>query len=198
MIKNFIAHNSFSQNIYWFDVIIDVDGGNASNVAELQTYAMPAIFIPILNSIDDHQTVNAKNACKNGGGIYLSEKSFSEDLFLKEITSFYNSDLNKRSKNMKKQIAINQLSIVNNFPVSVLAFPARSNTTIFPSVTSPAPAVIVICVLLFTTHVIPAGVDPPTVIFTSVPSLTPATCVKKPLPVMTDVAPFFIVGVPTD
>ena len=27
-----------------------------------------------------------------------SEKSFSEDLFLKEITSFYNSDLNKRSK----------------------------------------------------------------------------------------------------
>ena len=90
------------------------------------------------------------------------------------------------------------MSIVKSFPVSVLAFPARSNTTIFPSVTSPAPAVIVICVLLFTTHVIPAGVDPPTVIFTSVPSLTPATCVKNPLPVITDVAPFFIVAVPTD
>ena len=76
----------------------------ASTVAELQTYAMPAIFIPILNSIDDHQTFNAKNACKNGGGIYLSEKNFSEDLFLKKITSFYNSDLNKRSKNMYNDI----------------------------------------------------------------------------------------------
>ena len=76
----------------------------ASTVAELQTYAMPAIFIPILNSIDDHQTINAKNACKNGGGICLSEKNFSEDLFLKKITSFYNSDLNKRSKSMYNDI----------------------------------------------------------------------------------------------
>jgi UDP-N-acetylglucosamine--N-acetylmuramyl-(pentapeptide) pyrophosphoryl-undecaprenol N-acetylglucosamine transferase len=76
----------------------------ASTVAELQTYAMPAIFIPIPNSIDDHQTINAKNACKNGGGIYLSENSFSEDSFLKEITSFYNSDLKKRSKSMFNDI----------------------------------------------------------------------------------------------
>ena len=71
---------------------------------------MPAIFIPILNSIDDHQTFNAKNACKNGGGIYLSEKNFSEDLFLKKITSFYNSDLNKRSKNMYNDIHIDAAS----------------------------------------------------------------------------------------
>ena len=76
----------------------------ASTVAELQTYAMPAIFIPILNSIDDHQSVNAKHACRNGGGICLNEKSFSEDLFLKEITSFYNSDLNKRSEKMFNDI----------------------------------------------------------------------------------------------
>ena len=86
----------------------------ASTVAELQTYAMPAIFIPILNSIDDHQTVNAKNACKNGGGIYLSEKSFSEDLFLKEITSFYNLDLNKRSKNMFNDIHKDAASRIAN------------------------------------------------------------------------------------
>ena len=75
---------------------------------------MPAIFIPILNSIDDHQTVNAQNACKNGGGIYLSEKSFSEDLFLKEITSFYNSDLNKRSKNMFNDIHKDAASRIAN------------------------------------------------------------------------------------
>ena len=86
----------------------------ASTVAELQTYAMPAIFIPILNSIDDHQTVNAQNTCKNGGGIYLSEKSFSEDLFLKEITSFYNSDLNKRSKNMFNDIHKDAASRIAN------------------------------------------------------------------------------------
>ena len=35
-------------------------------------------------------------------------------------------------------------------------------------------------------------------IFTSVPSFTPATCVKNPLPVITDVAPLLIVAVPTE
>ena len=90
------------------------------------------------------------------------------------------------------------MSIVKSLPVSVLAFPALSVTTILPSVTSPAPAVIVICVLLFTTHVMPAGVDPPTVIFKSVPSFVPSTCVKNPLPVITEVAPFLIVSVATD
>jgi hypothetical protein len=38
--------NSFSQNIYWLDVIIDVDGGNASNVAELVTDYYSSIKIP--------------------------------------------------------------------------------------------------------------------------------------------------------
>ena len=41
-----LSINSFSQNIYWFDVIIDVDGGNASNVAELVTDYYSSIKIP--------------------------------------------------------------------------------------------------------------------------------------------------------
>ena len=41
-----LSFNSFSQNIYWFDVIIDVDGGNASNVAELVTDYYSSIKIP--------------------------------------------------------------------------------------------------------------------------------------------------------
>ena len=41
-----LSINGFSQNIYWFDVIIDVDGGNASNVAELITDYYSSIKIP--------------------------------------------------------------------------------------------------------------------------------------------------------
>ena len=42
----FISFTSFSQNIYWFDVTIDVDGGNASSVAELVTGYYSGIKIP--------------------------------------------------------------------------------------------------------------------------------------------------------
>ena len=42
----FISFTSFSQNIYWFDVTIDVDGGNASSVAELVTGYYSSIKIP--------------------------------------------------------------------------------------------------------------------------------------------------------
>ena len=41
-----LSINGFSQNIYWFDVIIDVDGGNASNVAKLVTDYYSSIKIP--------------------------------------------------------------------------------------------------------------------------------------------------------
>ena len=41
-----LSIDSFSQNIYWFDVTIDVDGGNAYNVAELVTDYYSSIKIP--------------------------------------------------------------------------------------------------------------------------------------------------------
>ena len=90
------------------------------------------------------------------------------------------------------------LSIVNSFPVSVLALPAASITTTFPSVTSPDPAVMVICVLLSTFQVMPAGAVPPTVIVSPSPLLLLPIAVKNPLPAITEVAPLFIVAVATD
>tara|TARA_B100001027_G_scaffold101769_1_gene69923 strand:- start:1288 stop:1968 length:681 start_codon:yes stop_codon:yes gene_type:complete len=41
-----ISFNSLSQNIYWYDVIIDVDGEDAANVAELVTDYYSSIDIP--------------------------------------------------------------------------------------------------------------------------------------------------------
>ena len=41
-----ISFTGFSQNIYWFDVTIDVDGGNASSVEELVTDYYSSIKIP--------------------------------------------------------------------------------------------------------------------------------------------------------
>tara|TARA_A100001015_G_scaffold303510_1_gene393273 strand:- start:136 stop:783 length:648 start_codon:yes stop_codon:yes gene_type:complete len=41
-----MSFNSVSQNIYWYDVIIDVDGEDAANVAELVTDYYSSIDIP--------------------------------------------------------------------------------------------------------------------------------------------------------
>jgi len=41
-----MSFNSLSQNIYWYDVIIDVDGEDAANVAELVTDYYSSIDIP--------------------------------------------------------------------------------------------------------------------------------------------------------
>ena len=76
----------------------------ASTVAEVQSIGLPAIFIPLANSIDDHQMKNAKLACRDGGGIVLNEKNFNVEEFSQKISEFNLQNFQELSKKMGKSI----------------------------------------------------------------------------------------------
>ena len=76
----------------------------ASTVAEVQSIGLPAVFIPLPNSIDDHQMENAKLACIDGGGIVLNEKNFNEKEFSQKISEFNQQNFQELSKKMGKSI----------------------------------------------------------------------------------------------
>ena len=76
----------------------------ASTVAEVQSMGLPAVFIPLPNSIDDHQIKNAKLACNDGGGIVLNEKNFNVEEFSQKIGEFNLQNFQELSKKMAKSI----------------------------------------------------------------------------------------------
>ena len=76
----------------------------ASTVAEVQSMGLPAVFIPLSNSIDDHQMKNAKLACDEGGGIVLNEKKFEVEDFSQKIYEFSLQNFKELSKKMSKSI----------------------------------------------------------------------------------------------
>ena len=85
----------------------------ASTVAEVQSYGMPAIFIPLKNSIDDHQNHNAINACADGGGIIIQEGETTLEL-IKIIKDFASKDFEQLSKKMKKDIHFQSATKIHN------------------------------------------------------------------------------------
>ena len=86
----------------------------ASTVAEVQSLGLPAIFIPLPNSIDNHQLKNAEIACQDGGGIILNEKEFHEDTFLKIIRDFDSLNHQDLSKKMMKSIHLESARKIAN------------------------------------------------------------------------------------
>jgi len=76
----------------------------ATTVAEIQSYGMPAIFIPLKNSIDNHQLLNAQAACLEGGGIVVEEGDCTVEALIAAIDEFQSRDLNQMSKKMKKDL----------------------------------------------------------------------------------------------
>ena len=76
----------------------------ASTVAEVQSLGLPAIFIPLPSSIDDHQMKNAMLACNDGGGVVLDEKKFDSEVFSKKIIEFNSQNFSELSNKMRKSI----------------------------------------------------------------------------------------------
>ena len=76
----------------------------ASTVAEVQSLGLPAIFIPLPSSIDNHQMKNAMLACQDGGGVVLDEKKFNAELFSKKIIEFNSQNFRELSSKMSKSI----------------------------------------------------------------------------------------------
>ena len=86
----------------------------ASTVAEVQSLGLPAIFIPLPNSIDNHQLKNAEIACLEDGGIILNEKEFCEENFLKIIKEFDGLNHEVLSKKMRKSIHLESARKIAN------------------------------------------------------------------------------------
>ena len=86
----------------------------ASTVAEVQSIGLPAIFIPLPNSIDDHQMKNAKLACTDGGGIVLDEKNFTMEDFSQKISEFSLENFQQMSKKMGKSIHLESAEKIVN------------------------------------------------------------------------------------
>lgn len=67
----------------WADILICRAG--AMTVSEVAAIGIPAIFIPLPNAIDDHQTANAKYLTDAGAGVLLLQKDLTADSLAKHI-----------------------------------------------------------------------------------------------------------------
>lgn len=69
----------------WADLVICRSG--AMTVSEVAAAGVPAIFIPLPNAIDDHQTANAKYLADAGAGLILRQKDLSTAVLVEHITT---------------------------------------------------------------------------------------------------------------
>ncbi len=98
--KNTYKHLSIPAEVHsFFDNIGDhfkkahlvISRSGASTLTELMVIGRPALFVPFLHAMDDHQTFNAKVAVDAGGGWMIFEKELSGPAFAKEIEKLISS-----------------------------------------------------------------------------------------------------------
>lgn len=91
--ENYKAHNLNAEAISfiddmaaaytWADLVICRAG--AMTVSEVAAMGIPAIFIPLPNAIDDHQTANAKYLTETGAAILLKQSDLSAEKLAVQI-----------------------------------------------------------------------------------------------------------------
>ncbi|MCX7066494.1 MAG: undecaprenyldiphospho-muramoylpentapeptide beta-N-acetylglucosaminyltransferase [Methylococcales bacterium] len=69
----------------WADILICRAG--AMTVSEVAAVGIPAIFVPLPNAIDDHQTANANYLTDANAGILLMQKDLNAENLAKQITT---------------------------------------------------------------------------------------------------------------
>jgi UDP-N-acetylglucosamine--N-acetylmuramyl-(pentapeptide) pyrophosphoryl-undecaprenol N-acetylglucosamine transferase len=67
------------------DAHIVIGRAGASTVAELTAAGRPAILIPFAAATDDHQTANAREMVKAGGGRAIQEANFTPEVLARQI-----------------------------------------------------------------------------------------------------------------
>ncbi|MDO9142092.1 MAG: undecaprenyldiphospho-muramoylpentapeptide beta-N-acetylglucosaminyltransferase [Methylobacter sp.] len=68
----------------WADLVICRSG--AMTISEVAAAGVPAIFIPLPNAIDDHQTANARYLTDAGAGLLLRQKELTVSTLVEQIT----------------------------------------------------------------------------------------------------------------
>jgi len=76
----------------------------ASTVAELTIAGKPAILIPYVYAVDNHQQVNAEQLEKNGGAWVILEKNFTPDPLKKLLQSIFKNPgiLSEKAERMRR------------------------------------------------------------------------------------------------
>ncbi|MEI7795643.1 MAG: undecaprenyldiphospho-muramoylpentapeptide beta-N-acetylglucosaminyltransferase [Methylococcaceae bacterium] len=82
----------------WADLIICRAG--AMTISEVAAMGIPAIFIPLPNSIDDHQTANAQYLTESGAGLLVKQSDLTAENLAQQIE--------KLCENLPERRAISQ------------------------------------------------------------------------------------------
>jgi UDP-N-acetylglucosamine--N-acetylmuramyl-(pentapeptide) pyrophosphoryl-undecaprenol N-acetylglucosamine transferase len=83
----------------WADLMICRSG--AMTVSEAAAAGVPAVFIPLPNAIDDHQTANARYLADAGAGLILMQKDLNTATLVEHLTKVI-KQLDVMSKTAKK------------------------------------------------------------------------------------------------
>jgi len=83
------------------DLVISRAGANS--ISEIAANGKPAIFIPLENSANNHQRMNAYAIAKTGGCVVLEENNLGEHMLLEKIEEIMDNDglRTKLSQNIK-------------------------------------------------------------------------------------------------
>jgi UDP-N-acetylglucosamine--N-acetylmuramyl-(pentapeptide) pyrophosphoryl-undecaprenol N-acetylglucosamine transferase len=71
------------------DAHIVICRSGASTIAELTTIGRPAIFVPYIYAVDDHQTQNAHAVDEVGGGWLIPEGAFTDQVLADRLESLF-------------------------------------------------------------------------------------------------------------
>jgi UDP-N-acetylglucosamine--N-acetylmuramyl-(pentapeptide) pyrophosphoryl-undecaprenol N-acetylglucosamine transferase len=96
----------------WADLVICRAG--AMTVSEVAAMGIPAIFIPLPNAIDDHQTANAKYLTEAGAAILLKQSDLTAETLAQQIE--------KLCENLPERRAISQTLAYLNATETVAEF----------------------------------------------------------------------------
>ncbi|QWF71035.1 undecaprenyldiphospho-muramoylpentapeptide beta-N-acetylglucosaminyltransferase [Methylomonas paludis] len=102
----------------WADLIICRAG--AMTVSEVAACGLPAIFVPLINAIDDHQTANARYLTAAGAALLLPQPELNVENLRKAINQVMNS-LNTMSQAASNSARYDATQAVVNFCVAEAA-----------------------------------------------------------------------------
>lgn len=99
----------------WADILICRAG--AMTVSEVAAVGIPAIFVPLPNAIDDHQTANAKYLTDADAGILLMQKDLNTETLVQHLSLMLNH-LNAMSDAAQRLARLDATEVVANYCIA--------------------------------------------------------------------------------
>ncbi len=100
----------------WADMVICRAG--AMTVSEVAAAGLPAVFIPLPQAIDDHQTANARYLVDAGAGLLIAQNELNEESLLMAISEIKNA-IEKMSKAALSKAKLDATEVVANVCIEV-------------------------------------------------------------------------------